>query len=144
MFYEGDEPPKLLIVDDLQENLFATEKVLSNLGAEIITAASGNEALKLVLRHKFALILMDVQMPEMDGFEAATHIRSNEATKNIPIVFLTALDKTIAHKGFSLGAADYITKPVDPDVLRSKVTFYLRLWRARNSLDTIGRRRAAR
>ncbi|MBF0574003.1 MAG: response regulator, partial [Desulfamplus sp.] len=82
--------PKILIVDDIPENLFALEKILSKLDAQIIRASSGNEALALILDNEFALIILDVQMPEMDGYEVAEILKSNEKTENIPIIFVTA------------------------------------------------------
>jgi two-component system sensor histidine kinase/response regulator len=120
---------KILVVDDRNENLYAMEKILKVLDCEIFKAHSGNEALALTLRHDFALILLDVNMPEMDGFELAELLRGNEATDKIPIIFLTAIykeDKNV-FKGYESGAVDYLFKPVDTDILLSKVKVFLEL-----------------
>ncbi len=85
--------PKILVVDDRRENLFAMEILLKPLGADVVIALSGNEALSQVLRHRFVLILMDVQMPDMDGFETASLIREDENSRQIPIIFVTAINK---------------------------------------------------
>lgn len=122
--------PKILIVDDRRENLLATEKVLRHLDAEIFTANSGNEALSLVLRHRFAVILLDVQMPEMDGFETATLMQEHESVQGVPIIFVTAIskDERYANQAAELGAVDYIFKPINPEILKSKVKVYLDLY----------------
>ncbi len=123
------EKQNILIVDDKPENLFALEQVLNKLGARIIKAASGNEALAFTLNHEFALILLDVKMPEMDGYEVAEIIRGEEKTKDIPIIFLTANYTLDSHflKGYDVGAFDYIIKPLNPAVLLSKVKVFLEL-----------------
>ncbi|THB73001.1 MAG: hybrid sensor histidine kinase/response regulator [Gammaproteobacteria bacterium] len=128
--------PKILIVDDQEMNIYAMEQVLKNVGAEIFTAKSGNEALSRILYHDFALILMDVQMPEMNGFEAAEIIRSNDETKYTPIIFVTAINKEekFVARGYQTGAVDYLFKPVDPDILIAKVSFFLDLANAHNEL----------
>jgi signal transduction histidine kinase len=120
---------KILVVDDRNENLFAMEKILKVLDCEIYKAYSGNEALSLTLRHDFALILLDVNMPEMDGFELAELLRGNEATDKIPIIFVTAINKEekSVFKGYESGAVDYLFKPVDTDILLSKVKVFLDL-----------------
>jgi two-component system cell cycle response regulator len=125
------EIPKILIVDDKVENLIALEKTLSDLDAKLIRANSGNEALGLILDHEFALILLDVQMPEMDGFETAELIRSNADTSHIPIVFVTAISKEQTHvfDGYAAGAVDYLFKPLDPFILKSKVSAFLEFYR---------------
>ena len=122
--------PNILIVDDRRENLLATEKVLKNLDAGIFKANSGNEALSLMLRHEFALILLDVQMPEMDGFEVAMLMRDHETMCGIPIIFVTAISKEekYATQAAEIGAVDYIFKPINPDILKSKVKVYLDLY----------------
>src|SRR5689334_16055992 len=101
---------KVLIVDDRPENLLALEAILESPNLELVRANSGEEALKSLLQQDFAVILMDVQMPNMDGFETATLIRQRERSKHIPIIFLTALNRSETHifKGYSLGAVDYI------------------------------------
>ncbi len=126
--------PKILIVDDRIENLVALEKTFADLDAEIIRATSGEEALAALLEHAVALILLDVQMPEMDGFETAALIRSNEDTRQIPIIFVTAISKDQKHvfTGYASGAVDYLFKPLDPDVLISKVSVFLELDRQKS------------
>jgi CheY-like chemotaxis protein len=124
-----EEMAKILVVDDRPENLLAIEAVLDRPDLSIITATSGNRALGLVLEHNFALILLDVQMPEMDGFEVAELIRSSEKTRHIPIIFVTAINKEKAHvfTGYEKGAVDYLFKPLDPAILRSKVNIFVEL-----------------
>ena len=122
--------PNILIVDDRRENLLATEKVLRHLGGKIFKANSGNEALSLMLRHKFAVVLLDVQMPEMDGFETARLMQEQEQMRNTPIVFVTAISKEekYATQAAEIGAVDYIFKPINPDILKSKVKVYLDIY----------------
>ncbi len=128
--------PKLLLVDDRWENLLATEKVLRPLQADIFKAASGNEALSLVLRHDFAIVLLDVQMPEMDGFETAMLMQEHESMAGVPIIFVTAISKEdkYASKAAEIGAVDYIFKPINPDILKSKVKVYLDLYVQREQI----------
>lgn len=130
---KADIVSKILIVDDRSENLLATEKVLRNLGARIYKADSGNEALSLMLRHEFAVVLLDVQMPEMDGFETATLMQEHESMENTPIIFVTAISKEdqYASRAANIGAVDYIFKPINADILRSKVKVYLDLYMQR-------------
>ncbi|MGF7035033.1 signal transduction histidine kinase [Paenibacillus mucilaginosus] len=130
---------KILVVDDRRENLFAMEKTLRTLGCEVYTAESGNEALSYTLRHDFALLLLDVNMPEMDGFELAELLRMNEETKNIPIIFVTAINKEdkSVFKGYESGAVDYLFKPVDTDILLSKVKVFLELNMKKKELELI-------
>lgn len=125
--------PKILVVDDRPENLTAMRHILSKVNGEIICAESGNEALKHLLRNEFAVVLMDVQMPEMNGFETAELIRSNEETKSVPIIFVTAInkEKQYVQQGYELGAVDYLFKPFDPQVLRYKVGVFAELFRNR-------------
>lgn len=132
-----DNLPKILVVDDQEMNIYAMEQVLKNIGAEIFTAQSGNEALSKILYHDFALILMDVQMPEMNGFEAAEIIRAHDSTKCTPIIFITAINKEQKYvaRGYKTGAVDYLFKPVDPDILIAKVNFFLDLANANNQLQ---------
>jgi PAS domain S-box-containing protein len=120
----------LLLVDDRQENLLALEAILEPLGHRLVSVTSGTEALKELLLDDFACILLDVQMPELDGFELATLIKQRKRSQHIPIIFLTALSKDEKHvyQGYSAGAVDYILKPIDPDVLRSKVAVFVELW----------------
>lgn len=126
----------ILIVDDKPTNLLALRKILAKPGLEIIEASSGNEALAMLLEYDFALILLDVQMPDMDGFETAEIIRGNEETKNIPIIFVTAISKEQKYifKGYDKGAVDYLFKPLDPDILQSKVNIFLELHEQKNVL----------
>ncbi|WP_281888367.1 ATP-binding protein [Paenibacillus sp. YYML68] len=130
---------KILVVDDRKENLYAMEKILSSLGCDIHMAHSGNEALSYTLRHDFALILLDVNMPEMDGFELAEILRSHEDTKQIPIIFVTAINKEdkSVFKGYETGAVDYLFKPVDVDILLSKVKVFLELNKKKQELVAI-------
>ena len=125
-----DSRVKLLLVDDRPENLLALEAILEPLGQILIRAHSGAEALKCVLNHDFAAILLDVQMPDMNGFDAAQIIKSREKSRFIPIIFLSAISKEDAYvfKGYSMGAVDYVFKPFNPDVLRSKVAVFVDLY----------------
>jgi signal transduction histidine kinase len=125
---------KILLVDDKQENLVALEAVLDGLGQELIKAQSGKAALRACLEHDFAAILLDVKMPDMDGFETAAMIREREQSKDTPIIFLTAL-KSEEHlfRGYYMGAVDYLYKPIVPEVLRSKVSVFVDLSR-KNSI----------
>jgi PAS domain S-box-containing protein len=119
----------ILMVDDTPENLIALEAVLSHLGQNIIKAGSGEEALRLLLKHDFAVILLDVNMPGMNGFDTASLIRQRKNSEHTPIIFVTAISTTETHmyKGYSLGAVDYIFTPVMPDVLRTKVGVFVEL-----------------
>ncbi|GAA4589957.1 response regulator [Planotetraspora phitsanulokensis] len=121
---------KVLLVDDREENLIALEAILSSLDLLPIRARSGEEALKALLATEFALILLDVRMPGMDGFETAAHIKRRERTRNIPIIFLTVVDSApdYAFRGYAAGAVDYLTKPFDPWVLRAKVAVFVELY----------------
>jgi signal transduction histidine kinase len=127
---------KLLLVDDRKDNLFALSKLLSEFKVEIFTAHSGAEALALMLEHEFALALLDVQMPDMDGFELAELMRGTEDTKTVPIIFVTdASEKTgFAFLGYENGAVDFLYKPIDPVVLRSKMRVFIELDQQRREL----------
>lgn len=119
-----DDPvPSILVVDDNASNLLALGAVLDPLGYRIVAARSGEEALKRIGEDDFVLIVMDVHMPGLDGYQTTSRIRQNERLKDVPVIFLTAVynDPVHAHQGYALGAVDYITKPFDPDVLRGKV-----------------------
>jgi len=123
------EPITILIVDDNKNNLFTLRNLLTeHLAVNIIEADSGKQALELVIKKKIDLIILDIQMPEMDGFEVASTLRSLKKTRHIPIVFLTAAYKSeeFQHKGFAVGAADYLTKPIDPTQLIGRINIYLR------------------
>lgn len=128
----------ILIVDDKPANLLALRKILEKPGLNIVEAASGNDALALLLEYNFALILLDVQMPDMDGFETAELMRGNEETKHIPIIFVTAISKEQQYvfKGYDKGAVDYLFKPLDPDILQSKVNIFLELHKQKEDLKT--------
>jgi signal transduction histidine kinase len=132
----ADDTARILVVDDRKENLLATERVLRGLGAEIFNAMSGNEALSLMLRYRFALVLLDVQMPEMDGFETARLMQEQESMRGTPIIFVTAISKEekYATQAAEIGAVDYVFKPINPDILRSKVKVYLDIWRQREEI----------
>ena len=123
------ERPRVLVVDDDERNLLAIQNVLEDIG-EVVIAKSGEEALRHLLRGEFAVILLDVYMPGIDGYETARMIRSREQTKRIPIVFLSAVNKETEHliRGYSMGAVDYVFKPVEPVVLRSKVAVFVDLF----------------
>jgi len=126
----SDEPVKILVVDDRPENLLALEGILEPLGQTLVRANSGPDALRCVLEWEFATILLDVQMPGMNGFEVAEIIKSRERSRTIPIIFLSAISKEDAYvfKGYSMGAVDYVFKPFNPDVLRSKVAVFVDLF----------------
>lgn len=120
---------EILIVDDRPENLLALEAILEPLGQKLVRANSGEEALRLMLRQDFAVVLLDVQMPGMNGFETAQIIKSRERTRYIPIIFLTAISKQEEYvfRGYQVGAVDYMSKPFQPDVLRAKVAVFVDL-----------------
>jgi PAS domain S-box-containing protein len=121
---------RILMVDDRPENLMALEALLEPLGHELVRATSGEEALRQVLLHEFACILLDVQMPGMNGFETAELIKSRERSRSTPIIFLTAISKEDAFvfQGYSVGAVDYMFKPFNPEILRSKVAVFVDLY----------------
>jgi len=123
--------PKILLVDDREENLLALSATLHSLGEQIVLARSGKDALRCLLKDDFAVILLDAQMPEMNGFDTAALIRERDRNRLTPIIFLTAYsrDREYIAQGYSVGAADYITKPYDPDILRSKVRVFVELYR---------------
>ncbi|WP_027856542.1 EAL domain-containing protein [Marinobacterium jannaschii] len=131
------DPLKVLVVDDREENHRVIKRILKNINAEIYSALSGKEALSLTLRHQFAVVLLDVMMPEMDGFETAEMIKLNEDTKNLPIIFITAADRTEAFelRGYESGAVDYLFKPIKPHALESKVRIFLELEEQRYRLE---------
>ena len=122
---------KILLVDDEPKSLYALQELLSTLGETLMTAPSGEEALRLVLRHDFAVILLDVRMPGIDGFETAKLIRNRERSRLTPIIFLTAAadEMTSMFRGYEVGAVDYLMKPVVPEILKSKVSVFVELHR---------------
>src|ERR1041385_7218007 len=130
------ESIKLLIVDDVAENLVALEALLRRDGVQTLCARSGAEALELLLAHEVAIAVIDVQMPEMDGFELAELMRGAERTKRVPIIFITAgtRDPQRVFKGYDTGAVDFLFKPVDPHILHTKVNVFLELARQRQEL----------
>ncbi|MGH3327052.1 MAG: response regulator [Streptomycetales bacterium] len=130
------ERVKILLVDDRQDNLLALEATLSSLDQLLVRASSGDEALKALLVEDFAVILLDVQMPGLDGFETASRIKQRAKTKDIPIIFLTAYNQEPhdAFRGYAAGAVDYISKPFDPWVLRAKVTVFVDLHKKNGQL----------
>ncbi|MDQ6768472.1 MAG: ATP-binding protein [Gemmatimonadota bacterium] len=136
----SDERVSLLLVDDRPENLLALEAILEPLGQVMIRANTGPEALKQVLAAEFAVILLDVQMPGMNGFEVAEIIKSRERSRTIPIIFLSAISKEDAYvfKGYSMGAVDYVFKPFNPDVLRSKVAVFVDLFLKQREIQRTG------
>jgi two-component system, sensor histidine kinase and response regulator len=121
--------PALLLVDDRRENLLAVEAALSPLGHRTLWATSGEEALRCLLHEDVGVIVLDVQMPQMDGFEVAAHIKQRERTRDIPIIFLTAISREEGHRlrGFETGAVDYLFKPIDAELLRAKVAVFFDL-----------------
>jgi diguanylate cyclase (GGDEF)-like protein len=133
---EKPETPKILIVDDRPENLLAMELIFEDEPCDIIMASSGNEALAHMMAHDFALVLLDVQMPDMNGFETAELMRGNRKTEHVPIIFVTAISKEKQHifKGYETGAVDYLFKPVDSEVLKSKARVFLRLHNQQKTL----------
>ena len=126
---EGGMTAKILMVDDEEKNLLALEAVLGGLGQTLVRAHSGKEALRCLMQDDFAVILLDVQMPEMDGFETAAMIRSRDKSRYTPIIFLTAVGKTQGEmfRGYEVGAVDYLLKPFAPEILRYKVAVLLEL-----------------
>ena len=127
----------ILLVDDRRENLISLDALLSDQGYKLVTASSGNEALLLTLKQDFALVLLDVQMPLMDGFETAELMRANPKTKNIPIIFVTAgmKDLKFQFKGYDTGAVDYLAKPIEPVILKSKVRIFADLYYQRREIE---------
>ncbi len=133
----ANERPKILIVDDDNNNHRVYERILEPLNLHIEKATSGLEALEVAHRHDFFLILMDVQMPIMDGFETASLILGHPKTQHIPVIFVTAFskDEAFEFKGYESGAVDFLTKPIDDNILKSKISIFLRLWQQKQSLQ---------
>ncbi|HPE43065.1 MAG TPA: response regulator [Bacteroidales bacterium] len=139
----SDHPKfNVLIVDDRPENLLTLEGILENENLNIIKASSGNEALAIMLEHNISLVLMDVQMPGMDGFEVAEIMRSNDRTKFIPIIFITAISKQRQHifKGYESGAVDYLYKPLDLEILQSKIKAFIDFFQHKDALEETTRK----
>ncbi len=134
---KDDNKADILIVDDRPENLLVLESLLEDMDCNIIKANSGNEALGLMLEYDFALVLLDVQMPEMDGFETAELMRGSKKTRYLPIVFVTALSKEKINmfKGYEIGAVDFLYKPIEPVILKSKVKIFIELFNQKKRLE---------
>ncbi|HUF65105.1 MAG TPA: ATP-binding protein [Gemmatimonadaceae bacterium] len=126
----------ILLVDDRAENLRVLEAILEPLGQTLIHASSGEEALRELLLRDFAVILLDVQMPGMNGLETARYVKSRPRTRTIPIIFLTAINQDDSHvfRAYEVGAVDYLFKPFDPEILRSKVSVFVDLWRQQQQI----------
>src|SRR5215207_10052199 len=136
----GQSRARVLIVDDDERNLLALSQVLRDT-ADVVTAASGKDALRILLTQDVAVILLDVFMPGMDGYEVASLIRDRQQTARIPIIFLSAVNKETEHlmRGYAMGAVDYVFKPVDPIVLKSKVGVFVDLYEMRLQFETKSR-----
>ena len=133
---DASQEPNILVVDDVEANLRAIEAVLAQLDCKLVLVQSGNEALRQLLKGDFAALLLDVQMPDMDGYEVAHYARRHPATKDVPILFLTATMATEQNvlKGYGSGAVDYLFKPIDATILRGKIRVFLDLYRSRRAL----------
>ena len=131
----AEEKVNILLVDDQPPNLLALESILTDMDQNLVKAASGRAALKALLELEFAVILLDVQMPDLNGFETASLIRERDKSRDTPIIFLTALSRneTNVFRGYELGAVDYIFKPFHPEVLRAKVGVFVELFRKREA-----------
>lgn len=129
----------ILIVDDIKANILVLRKILELHGLQVDAAESGEEALKKILKNNYSLIILDVQMPGMDGFEVAEILSESNRTKDIPVIFLSAVNKQkkFISRGYETGGVDYITKPVDPDLLILKVKTFLKLYEQKNELKNI-------
>jgi response regulator RpfG family c-di-GMP phosphodiesterase len=129
---------RILLVDDYEPNLISLEAILEDEQWELLKATSGIDALKLLLEKEVSLVLLDVQMPEMDGFEVAAMMRKNPRTQTVPIIFLTAISKEdkYIYQGYQAGAVDYLCKPINPTILRSKVEFFMKLDKQKKELES--------
>ena len=129
-------PVYFLLVDDLEENLLSLEGLLRRYGLVLLKARSGPEALELLLEYDVALAILDVQMPEMDGYELAELMRGTERTRRAPIIFLTAgaADRQRRFRGYEAGAVDFLNKPIEPDILRSKASVFFELYQQRHQI----------
>ncbi len=136
-FEPRTETVDILLVDDTPENVLALKGILSRSDYNLVSASSGGEALKLILKHDFAVILLDVLMPGMNGFETAKLVRARDKSKHIPILFLTAHGSELAqiYQGYSVGAVDYLIKPIDPDVVKAKVAVFVDLFRKTRQIE---------
>ncbi len=133
---DGAKGARILLVDDDERNLLALREVLAPI-AKVVTATSGREALRMLMKEEFAVILLDVFMPDIDGYETASFIRNRPQTARVPIIFLSAVNKETEHlmKGYEMGAVDYVFKPVDPLVLKSKVAVFVDLYAIRQQVE---------
>src|SRR5438876_1591662 len=136
----NDERVNILLVADQPEVRLALESILGEMGENLVHADSGRAALRALLEHEFAVILLDVQMPDLDGFETASLIRQRDKSRDTPIIFLTAINQSEMHvyRGYELGAVDYIFKPLNADVLRAKVSVFVELFRKREQFKRQG------
>ena len=134
---ESGDRPAVLAVDDVEANLIALRALLEDMECDVVFAKSGNEALRQLLRREFAVVLLDVQMPEMDGYEVAHHARRNPSTRDVPIIFLTAANNSegMVLRGYGSGAVDFLFKPLNPSILRSKVRVFLELRAAHRKVE---------
>ena len=135
---DTDDKINILMVDDSATNLLALESILQAPDRNLVSASSGEDALRYLLTNEVAVILMDVYMPNLDGLETAELIRGRDKSRNIPIIFLTADSTGGRHlsRGYSLGAVDYIVKPIEPDILRSKVAVFVELFKKTQRSNT--------
>src|SRR5262245_19191602 len=129
-------PANVLLVDDRSDKLIALEAILADGDHRVVTAHSGAEALRALLREEFAVILLDVSMPQLDGFQTAKLIRGRQRSQDTPIIFMTAAAELESgmSRGYSLGAVDYIQLPIDPEVLKAKVSVFVELYRKREEV----------
>jgi CheY-like chemotaxis protein len=127
----------VLLVDDKVENLTALAAILDRSDYRLVSATSGEEALRLALRERLAVALIDVAMPRMNGFEVATHMKALERSRHIPIIFITAFgdDPEEIHRAYAAGGADYLVKPLDPEIVRKKVAVFVELSRKRHEAE---------
>lgn len=135
----SEQRADILLVDDRRDKLMALEAVLATLGENLVLANSGTEALRLMLRQDFALIVLDVSMPEMDGFETASLVRQRKNSEMTPIIFVSAVNQSDIHlsRGYSLGAVDYIVAPIVPEILRAKASFFIELHKKNKQLQQL-------
>jgi CheY-like chemotaxis protein len=136
---DHDNPASILLVDDQEANLLVLESILKDLGQDLVRARSGHEALRLLFDRDFAVILLDVRMPDMDGFETAELIRKRQKSRNTPIIFITAADASSDEiaRGYRVGAVDFISKPLVPEVLTAKVGIFLELYKGTQLLSEL-------
>src|SRR5262249_43260888 len=135
----SEQRANILLVDDRRDKLLALEAVLAPLGESLVLAHSGTEALRALLKQDFALIVLDVSMPGMDGFETASLVRQRKRSEMTPIIFISAINRSDIHlsRGYSLGAVDYIVAPIVPEILRAKVSFFIELHKKNKQLQQL-------